>query len=349
MLTKYKRYIVYMLILLLSMNILPLETLANSYSTAKIHYIDVGQGDSVLVESNKKYMLIDTGEDKDTVSNYLKKMKVKKLDYLILTHPDSDHIGGASNVIKKFNIDKIIMPAKSHTSKTYETLLNTIKGKKLKITKPKVSDKYKLGKASFTIIAPTTTYSDNNNSSIGLRFINGNTSFLFLGDAEESAIDDILNSKSKLNSTVLMVGHHGSNTSTNKALLKKVKPSHAVISVGNNNYGHPNSEVLSLLDKSDINTYRTDKSGTIIATSNGSKVTFNKKKSLYTGNSSSDKSSNTQTNEKTDSNKASSIVYITKTGKKYHLSTCSTLKSKIKSTVKEAKATGLEPCKVCKP
>lgn len=328
----FKRVISLLSVLILVIALLPTDIFAATYSTTKVHYIDVGQGDAVLIESNKKYMLIDTGENKKTVSNYLKKQKVKKLDYLILTHPDSDHIGGAATVIKNYSIGKVIMPSKEHTSKTYENVLLAIKNKGLKITKSKVGAEYALGKASFTIIAPNKVYKDNNNSSIGLKLVNGNTSFLFIGDAEKTAINDILTNKIDINVDVLMVGHHGADTSTTEDLLDKVKPSNAIISVGKNNYGHPTDDVLKLLAAHDTNIYRTDENGTIIATSTGKKVTID-----------------ADTHEYKEKNEVSKVIFITKTGKKYHLENCSTLKSKIKSTLQEALKKGLTPCNVCNP
>lgn len=327
-----KRVISLLLVLILIIALLPVDIFAATYSTAKVHYIDVGQGDAVLIESNKKYMLIDTGENKNTVSNYLKKQKVKKLDYLILTHPDSDHIGGAATVIKNYDIGKVIMPSKEHTSKVYENVLLSIKDKGLKITKPKVGSEYAIGKASFTIIAPNSTYKDNNNSSVGLKLINGDTSFLFIGDGEKTAIKDTLKNKIDISADVLMVGHHGADTSTTDDLLDKVKPENAIISVGKNSYGHPTDDVLKLLADHGANIYRTDENGTIIATSTGKKVTID-----------------ANAHEYKDTNKVSKTIFITKTGKKYHLENCSTLKSKIKSTLQEALKKGLTPCNVCNP
>lgn len=328
---KRKLYTLLMCFILLT-TMMPINTFAATYYNAKIHYIDVGQGDAVLIESNKKYILIDTGKNKSTVSDYLKKQKVKKLDYLILTHPDADHIGGAENIIKNYNIGKIIMPTKEHTSKTYENTLLAIKDKGLKITKPKIGTEYKIGKASFTIIAPNATYKDNNNSSVGLKFVNGKTSFLFIGDAEEKSIDDILNNKIDINANVLMVGHHGSDTSTTDDLLDAVKADSAIISVGKNSYGHPTDSVLKLLHNHNIDIYRTDENGTIIATSNGKKVTIDASSYEYKP-----------------TNEAVKTVFITKTGKRYHLEWCSALKSKIESTLQNALDKRLAPCNICNP
>jgi DNA internalization-related competence protein ComEC/Rec2 len=303
-----------------------------SSNTMKVHYIDVGQGDAVLIESNSKYMLIDAGREKNTVADYLKKQKIKKLDYLILTHPDADHIGGSISIVNNYTIGKIIMPNKSHTSKTYENLLLAIKKKGLKITKPKVGTEYEIGDAEFTIIAPNKTYSDNNNSSIGLKLENGDTSFLFIGDAEEKAINDIIKNKIDISADVLMVGHHGSDSSTTEELIDAVDPDSAVISVGKNNYGHPTDSVLDMLSNHGVDIYRTDESRTIIATSNGKSVAID---------------ADIFEHEAIEND--SQIVYVTKTGKKYHRENCSALKNKIETTLDDALSKGLTPCEICNP
>lgn len=320
---------------------------AGSNSTMKVHYIDTGESDSILVESNNHYMLIDAGDTDDvsTVVNYLKNQKVKKLDYVILTHPHADHIGAASKVISTFKVGKIIMSPKTNNTKVFETLLDTIEKKKLKITKPVVGNTYTLGDAKFTLLAPNhTNYGSNiNNYSISLRLVNKNDSFLFVGDCETDAINDILANKQTLDSDVLLCGHHGSKTSTTASLLKAVSPTYAVISVGKNNYGHPSDSTLSLLKKNKVTTYRTDENGTIIAKSTGKKITFTAKATDLSKVS-------TSTSKKDTTSTSSNVVYITNTGNKYHKAGCRYLKSsKTKTTVAKAKKAGYEPCKVCKP
>ncbi len=247
-------------------------------SHMKVHFIDVGESDSTLIESNGYFMLIDAGDidDVETISSYLDENNVKKLDYLILTHPHADHIGAASYIIKNYEIGKIIMPHKEHTTKTFENLLNTIEDRNLKITKPIVGDNYTIGNAKFILLAPNNyDYGDNiNNYSISIKLINNNDSFIFIGDCELEAIKDIINNGIDLKSDVLMCGHHGSDTSTSQELLNKISPQNAIISVGKNTYGHPKKSVLKLLIDNNITTYRTDESGTIIADSTGSKITF---------------------------------------------------------------------------
>jgi Metallo-beta-lactamase superfamily. len=249
----------------------------------KVHYIDVGQGDSILIEVGNASMLIDAGNNGDgnRIVSYIKDQGINKLDYLILTHPHADHIGGATDVIKALDIDKIIMPKVNHTSKTYENLLLTIKDKDLKITVPNTGDDYSLGGSSFKILAPNSSnYERMNDYSIVCKLTFGNTSFLFSGDAETISENEMLSKGFDLKADVLKIGHHGSNTSTSSQFLKAVSPKYAVISVGkDNSYGHPAEEILSKLAEANVIIYRTDEVGTIIATSDGNTISFDKKAS----------------------------------------------------------------------
>lgn len=330
---------------------------AEASTNLKVSYINVGQGDSTLIQYGSKSMLIDGGlaSRGATVVSYLKSKKIKTIDYVIGTHPDADHIGGLTDVVNSFKVKKIIMPDKSNATITYGNLLSAIKDKGLKIARPKVGTNYKLGKVSIKVIAPNGSYSDNNNNSIACRATYKKTSFMFTGDCEQDALSDIMSNGQKLQSTVLKCGHHGSKNATNDTWMSKVKPKYAVISVGKNSYGHPNAETINLLKKYKVKTYRTDKSGTVIATSNGKKVTFNcKATKLITSStsSSSKKSTSSSTSKKsTKSSTSKSVgktVYVTDTGKKYHVSGCRYLRSSsIKISLSDAKSQGYTPCSIC--
>ena len=251
----------------------------SSSGNLKVHYIDVGESDSVLIEENGHFMLIDAGDVDDigTVLDYLKKQKISQLDYLVLTHPHADHIGSAASVIEKYQVNRIIMPDKSHTTNVYKKTIKAISKKKIPVTRPKVGETFSIGEAVIEILAPNHyNYGDNiNNYSIALKIINGKNKFLFIGDCEKEAIADILVNGMNLEADVYMCGHHGSGTSTTKTLLEKVNPQYAVISVGKNSYGHPNKSVINMLKSRKIKIYRTDKKGTIVFFSDGNEITVN--------------------------------------------------------------------------
>lgn len=255
------------------------EDTSEEVSELTIHFIDVGQGDATLIECENEYLLIDAGNnDKGTlVQNYLMKQGVETLDYVIGTHPDADHIGGLDVAIYKFDCETIILPDVEKDTKTYEDVISAIDEKGYKITAPVVGETYALGSAEFTIIAPNDTYASNaNDNSIGILLQNGDNRFLFVGDAEEDAEDDILNNGINILADVYKVSHHGSKTATTDAFFAAVSPTYAVISVGEENaYGHPDAEILNKLREAGVEVFRTDEQGTIVATSDGKKITWN--------------------------------------------------------------------------
>ncbi len=245
-----------------------------------VHYIDVGQGDSILIVQNKSAMLIDAGNasDADLIIDYLQTQGISKLDYVIGTHPHSDHIGGLADIIASVAIGKVILAPVQNNTQTFENVLQAVQDKGLKLTRPVAGSKYTLGKASFQILGPNgTDYEDLNNYSVVIRVTFGQTAFLFVGDAEMLAEKEMLAAGYDLQSDVLKAGHHGSHSSTSSQFLKAVDPDSVVISVGaDNSYGHPAAQTLDALQDANIDIYRTDLAGTIIATSDGSRVRFNK-------------------------------------------------------------------------
>lgn len=247
-------------------------------SVMEVHFIDVGQGDSTLVKCGDKAMLIDAGDNSEgtAIQNYLQKQGVKKLDYLILTHPDVDHIGGAPVIITKFEIDKVFISNFEKDNNTYRKLIQALDEKRLSYFTPKVGDSYTLGSAQFTILAPNGTYQSPNNASIALLLENGSNRFLFSGDAEEEAEADILANGISLSADVYQVGHHGSRTSSSQAFLEAVNPAWAVISCAEgNDYGHPHAQTLNMLRSMGIKVFRTDEQGSIVAASDGKEITWN--------------------------------------------------------------------------
>lgn len=244
----------------------------------EVHFVDVGQGDATLLKCDGQAMLIDTGDtNKGTaIQNYLNKQGVTKLDYLILTHPDADHIGGAPVIITKFEIDKVFVSNFEKDNKTYQKLIQALDDKLLKYTTPEVGETFTLGQAQITILAPNKKYDDPNNSSIALTVTNGGNTFLFTGDAEEDAEADILSNGLSVKADVYQVGHHGSRTSTSEQFLQAVQPSYAVISCEEGNeYGHPHAQTLISLGGARVRVFRTDEQGSIVATSDGKEITWN--------------------------------------------------------------------------
>lgn len=234
-----------------------------------VHFIDVGQGDSLLAESDGHFLLVDAGENDqgDTVIAYLREAGVTSLDYVIGTHPHSDHIGGLDDVIRAFDVKAVILPPVAHTTKTFEDVLDAVQEKNLTLTQPKPGDSYALGDAAFTILAPQADYGDDlNNWSVGIRLACAEGALVACGDAEAQAEEDIAANGLTLSADVLKVGHHGSSTSTSNAFLQAVSPAWAVISCGEgNSYGHPHEETLKKLEDTGVSVLRTDLLGDITA------------------------------------------------------------------------------------
>lgn len=363
----------------------PTTTLAapTKADEVKVHFIDVGQGDSTLITCGDHSMLIDTGDDSKgtTIQNYLKKQKVETLDYLILTHPDADHIGGAPVIITKFNINKVFMSDYEKDNKTYQKLIQALDNKQLKYSTPKVGSQYFLGTAKITILAPNAEYDNPNDSSIALSIQNGNNKFLFTGDASESAEEDIVKNNDDISADVYKAGHHGSKYSTSKDFFKAVNPKYAVISCGeDNSYGHPHAATLNTFRTNGVSVYRTDEDGTIIATSDGKKITFNvpasetwkageatgselnANETAYTSpqsQSQNEKSTNVteEPSIDADSRVTTENTYILNTNtKKFHYPACSSVdqmaeknKQVYSGSRDEIITMGYEPCKRCNP
>lgn len=244
-----------------------------------VHFIDVGQGDAELImTSDGKTVLIDSGtpESRTVLTGYLKEQGVKKIDYFVLTHPHADHIGGAAAVLDAFDVVNVIMTDAPTTTSTYKKVLQKIDEKDFGVIFAEAGKEYSLGEAKITILGPVSDYSDDlNNTSIVLRLTYGRTAFMFTGDAEKKAEQDMLTKfpASYFRADVLKLGHHGSSNSTSDGWFFAVSPEYAVISCGrNNDYGHPHREILSLLKKNGTTYFRTDTDGIIVMSSDGESV-----------------------------------------------------------------------------
>lgn len=242
-----------------------------------IHFIDVGQADSALVTCDGHSMLIDGGnaDDSNLVYSVLQRETDGHLDYVVGTHAHEDHIGGLSGAFEADTADVTFCPVTEYDSKAFRNFKTRADERGGGITIPAVGNTFTLGEASVTVVAVNSVPEDTNNTSIVIRIVYGDTSFLFTGDAEQETEEKILESGQDIESTVLKVGHHGSSTSTSQAFLDAVSPTYAVISCGkDNSYGHPHSETLAKLASAGVEVLRTDELGDIYCTSDGSEVTF---------------------------------------------------------------------------
>lgn len=256
----------------------------NSLESLSVHYIDVGQGDCILIESGNENMLIDCGEssESDEVTAYLKEHNISEINYLVGTHPHSDHMGGMSAIVDNFEIDNFYMPylpdSDIPTTKYFEKLLVSLEKKNISIKNPDTGDKFRLGDAEIVVVAPNQQkYSNTNNYSIGMILTHGDNSFIFTGDAEESAEEEMIANGLLKDIDVYKAGHHGSSTSSSKAFLDVIKPEYAVIMCGTgNSYNHPNDDAIERISEyvPEENIMRTDFKGSIVAVSDGKTISF---------------------------------------------------------------------------
>lgn len=341
----------------------PTETTTQSVSAPSsysqdmtVHFIDVGQGDSIFIElPNEQAMLIDAGENSygDKVVTYIYSQGYDTLDYVVATHPHSDHIGGMDDVINNFNVGNFYITSSTSTSQTYDDMLNALNNSGAKVHEVMAGDVI-LNEEDLLIevVAPKAIDNDNlNNNSIVVKLTYGDRKFLFVGDAEKTEEDGIW---TNIKCDVFKIGHHGSKSSSSSNFLKKVEPTYAVISVGlGNSYGHPDDTTLKKLNERNIKTYRTDKQGTVIFKTDGKEISVNISPSEY-----EPPAVTTTPQNDNDSSGASSeqITYVLNTNtKKIHLPSCSSvgdIKEKNKSFTDDydgAIAQGYVPCKRCNP
>lgn len=245
-----------------------------------VHFIDVGQADCALLECGGEYMLIDGGNKADgrLVVSYLEQQGVEELSAVVCTHAHEDHVGGLPSVLAVYPTKAVYAPTRTYASNIFDDFVYYTDQQGLDITIPEPGDEFTLGETRVTVLGPVQSYADTNNTSLVLKVVYGETSFLFTGDMETAAETDMLDcwgSRVDWQSDVLKVGHHGSNTSTGYRFLNEVDPTYGVISVGTDNaYGHPHEEPLSRLNQAGVLLLRTDELGHIIAASDGREITF---------------------------------------------------------------------------
>lgn len=322
------------------------NTVSQAESAFTVRFIDVGQADSALISCDGHHMLIDGGNraDSDLVYTVLKDQDITHLDLVIGTHSDEDHIGGIAGALNYADADTILCSVTEHDSKAFENFKKYADMQGGGIQIPSVGESFDLGSADVDILA-VNSGSKSNDTSIVTKITYGETSFLFTGDAESETEDFLLNSGEDLTAAVLKVSHHGSRSASSAEFLAAVQPEYSVISVGKgNSYGHPAEEVLERLNDTGTTILRTDLSGDILFTSDGTSVSYT-----------TEKRSDLSIQKISDS--ASKETYILNTNTmKFHKLSCKSVKRISDSNKKEytglrsdVLSMGYEACEICKP
>ena len=242
----------------------------------ELHLLDVGQGQSVLVEADGHYMLLDGGgrSSSSFVVSYLKQLGIESFDLIGLSHYDEDHMSGLIGVLSVFPDGQVLLPSYTGEGELYQSFATAAVSNGAAILHPQAGDIFSLGNATVEVVGPVRTdYAVDNGRSLAFRITYGAVSCLICGDAEETAEMDMVNSGTDISADICVVNHHGSRTSTTDSFLDTVIPTYALISCGlGNSYGHPTVEVLQRLQERGIRMYRTDLQGTVVLYSDGSSV-----------------------------------------------------------------------------
>ena len=349
------------------------DSISSIKGECNVWVLDVGQGSSTLVESDGEYMLIDGGDsDKSSyLVSYLKKKEITNFKSVIATHYDADHLNGVVGALNVFDVENVICPEYTTTTRVYNSFISIMDNKKINRIKPIVGETYSLGRGEFTIIAPNSTgYSNVNDYSVGIRFKYNNKSFLVAGDATNISEEEIVNNSIDINSDVYIVNHHGSSGSSSSEFLNKIDPEYAVISAGKGNaYGHPAYKTLEKLNKIGAKIYRTDIEGEIEFSFTEKEIQFNKdsynklesgekiNKDSYENNQDnkliSSNEGDNRSIENESSNKSDNYV-LNKNTKKIHKDDCKSVKQMsdnnkvyFDGTIDEAEAQGYSKCQNC--
>lgn len=347
---------------------------AEQKSDFNITFLDVGQGDCAIVSCDGKYMIIDGGPSKasDIVYTYLKKNSIDYIDVMVATHPDEDHIGGLSGALNYAKIGECYCPVDSYDTKTFKSLVKYLGKQDRGIIIPQVPTELELGSATVSFIGPLRKEADSNNNSIVTRITYGENTFLFMGDAEYTEELNIMQNGMDVSCDVLKIGHHGSNSSTTRALLNRAEPKYSIISVGADNYfAHPSGAVLGRLMDAQTFVYRTDLQGDIFVNSDGNTITVTTEKTaekediLRAGMREVQQESEIQ--QESEVQQESEIQKQIETGEtqsyvlntnshKFHIPSCSSvsdMKPKNRKDVNMSREEiiddGYEPCKRCNP
>ena len=324
---------------------LPVETTAATVTAGEsltVHYIDVGQADCILLEHDGQFLLIDGGnqEDGQLVVSYLEQQGVQELEAVVCTHAHEDHVGGLPSVLAVYPTAAVHAPTRTYSSNIFDKFVYYTDQQGLEITIPQPGDTFTLGDVNLTVMGPVKSYPDPNNTSIVIMAEYGSTRFLFTGDMEKEAENDMLDywdGRYNWNCDVLKSGHHGSSTSSSYRLIYETDPEYVVISVGtDNSYGHPHRETIALYQDAGIPAFRTDELGHVIVTSDGSTVNVTWENQ----------------NAQPEDVQPGDTAYIgNKNSKKLHLSGCANLPKAENQVIfddyDEAIAAGFSPCGSC--
>ena len=312
----------------------------------QMHFIDVGQALSVLVECDGQFMLYDGGnvDDGSLVVSYLQDQGVEQLEYVFCSHAHEDHVGGLAAALAYFPAYHVYSPVTEASTKCFKDFVKYTQQQNLQVEVPAVGTQWALGSATVTMLGPVAQYEETNDTSIVLRIDYGATSFLLTGDMEADAERDLVASGANLKVDVLQVGHHGSSTSTSYVFLNAVLPEMGIISCGvNNKYGHPHEETLSILRDAKVDVYRTDLQGTITIGSDGQNFTVGTERFVP--------DSQLNPTDPSSSSTAQQAYIGNVNSKKFHLPTCPNLPAEknqvLFSSYDEAIAAGYTPCASC--
>lgn len=336
-----------------------------SQGISTLQFISTGNSDCILIENSGEYMIIDGGDnnDEDVLANYLKEQGITKLKYVVLTHPDADHCGGLDRVIESVEVENVFVGNGDADTKTYRDFVQAAMNKGMKPSVPLENEVFTLGTAKLTFYNQKSSSDDVNDNSLVMLYTNGDFKALFTGDAGQE-VEDKLPLKEIGHIDLLKVGHHGSKTSTSPKFIQAIKPTYGVICCGmDNKYGHPHQVTLDTLNANAVQIYRTDLMGTVTFTQEGDNCTITKEtigneaqvqnspvqsNSNQASPSKQEVSTSSNNNQLVQEEVKAGVVYITKTGKKYHQVGCSYLKSSKQAIdLDEAMQKGYTACSKC--
>lgn len=317
-----------------------------------VHFLDVGQGLSILVQSDGENLIYDGGgsDASSFVVAYLKEQGVTTIDYLISSHYDEDHVSGLIGCLNAFSVKQVIGSDYVHDSKTYQSFRKAVQEQQLSVQHPAVGEEFAFGAGSFRILAPQTIEEKgSNDNSVVIKLMNRENSFLFTGDAEYGSEAAMCQSGMDLDCDVLVLSHHGSATATSWEFLEHTVPEYAVISCGQqNSYGHPHKDTMDKLEAMEIAVYRTDKQGTFVVESNGTDLEWSQEPCTdYTPGDESDQGTEKAAQKIPDQGET---VWLSETGSKYHNKPdCGNMNPDNARQVSrsEAESMGYEACRNC--